>query len=172
VDRAGMERALENYLGAPTIIWLGRGIEGDDTDGHVDDIARFVSPHRVVCAREKDRSDPNYGVLEENYQRLEAAKDQDGKRLEVIPLPMPGSVVGPTGRLPASYTNFYIANGVVLVPVFGHGNDAEALIIFKEIFHDRKVLGLDCRVLVWGFGGIHCVTQQQPAIPRAVEGES
>jgi agmatine deiminase len=163
LQRSDLERYLHDYLGIRHVIWLGQGIAGDDTDGHVDDIARFVDPTTVVCVLEEDPQDINYEVLQDNYQRLQAATDQHGYALQVIPLPMPGPVGLPTGRLPASYANFYIANGVVLVPTYNHPNDQRALTILQQVFPDRRVLGLPCEPLVWGLGAIHCVTQQQPA---------
>jgi agmatine deiminase len=149
------------------VIWLGEGIAGDDTDGHVDDIARFVNPTTVVCGLEEDPQDQNYAVLQENYRRLQAATDQDGHALHVIPLPMPGHVGPVAARLPASYANFYIANSLVLVPIYNRPNDQQALAILQDVWPDRRVLGIPCEPLVWGLGAIHCVTQQQPAMPSA-----
>lgn len=164
LQRRDLERYLHDYLGIRHTIWLGEGIVGDDTDGHVDDIARFVNPTTVVCALEEDPQDPNYAILQDNYRRLQAAVDQDGRALQVIPLPMPG-VVGPTeARLPASYANFYIANGTVLVPTYQHPNDRRALAQLQRVFPERQVVGIHCTPLVWGLGAIHCVTQQQPAV--------
>ncbi len=163
LSKEGIEKALSDYLGIKHVIWLGEGIVGDDTDGHVDDIVRFVGPKTVICALEEDEHDANYPMLKENYERLKQAVDQDGKKLEVIPFPMPGKVMSDEGRLPASYANFYIANHVVLVPVFGHKNDKFALAILKEMFPKREIAGIHCEPLVWGLGAIHCVTQQQPA---------
>jgi agmatine deiminase len=165
LQRPNIERYVRDYLGVQQVIWLGQGIAGDDTDGHVDDIARFVNPTTVVCVLEEDPQDSNYAVLQENYRRLQAATDQDGHALRVIPLPMPGQVGPASARLPASYANFYIANGVVLVPIYGHHNDQKALAILQNVFPERRVLGIPCEPLVWGLGAIHCVTQQQPAIP-------
>ena len=163
LQRPDLERYLHDYLGVRHVIWLGQGIAGDDTDGHVDDIVRFVNPTTVVCALEEDPQDANYTVLQDNYQRLQAATDQDGHALRVIPLPMPGHVGPASAPLPASYANFYIANGVVLVPTYDHPNDQKALTILQHLFPDRRVLGLPCEPLVWGLGAVHCVTQQQPA---------
>ncbi len=157
-----IEKNLRDYLGATNIIWLRGGIVGDDTDGHVDDIARFVNKDTVVCCIENNKKDENYLPLEVNMKLLERAKDQDGKRLKVVTLPMPNPVVYRNQRLPASYANFYMANNVVLVPVFNDENDAEALRILQGLFHRRKVIGINCRELVYGFGSLHCVTQQQP----------
>jgi agmatine deiminase len=161
--RSDLEGYLRDYLGVWHVIWLGEGIVGDDTDGHVDDIARFVAPDTVVCAVEDDPQDANYALLQDNYRRLRVATDQDGQPLRVVPLPMPGIVGPPEARLPASYANFYIANGVVLVPTYNHPNDRVALSILQELFPQRQVLGLPCTALVWGLGALHCVTQQQPA---------
>ena len=230
LTRGEVEEKLVRYLGITKVIWLKKGIEGDDTDGHVDDIARFVGPTTVLAAVEKDAQDPNCAVLEENFEILRRQKDQDGKRLRVIELPMPGYVYnssfrasgantsfrvaegdeksrsyspkgGPpsaekrdlsalkrlemTGecgisrpsksgglemtidprrfaRLPASYANFYVANTCVLAPVYGHPNDREALRVIRRVFSGRKVVGINCRALVYGLGAIHCVTQQEP----------
>lgn len=163
MSRWDMEFYLREYLGVRKIIWLRRGIAGDDTDGHVDDVARFVSPRRVVLAFEEDKDDENHEPLRENYEILKHETDQDGNPLEVIRLPMPG-YVGDEERLPASYANFYIGNRAVLVPVFGHRNDARALSIIGALFPDRKVVGIDALAMVYGLGTIHCVTQQQPAV--------
>jgi agmatine deiminase len=154
---------LRDCLGASKVIWLKKGIAGDDTDGHVDDIARFVSPTTVLCAYEEDPEDENYLPLKENYEILCAAADQDGNPLKVIKLPMPGRVGG-VERLPASYANFYIGNDVVLVPVFGDRNDREALKIIQEAIPERAVLGINCRDLAYGLGTIHCISQQQPQV--------
>lgn len=162
LSRNEIEKTLRENLGVDHFIWLREGIVGDDTDGHVDDIARFVDPTTVVCALEEDPRDENYAVLRENHERLQAARDQDGGKLTVVPLPMPGEVAYEGARLPASYANFYIANGVVLVPTYNHPNDRMALGILGELFPGRKVLGIPCEALVAGLGAIHCVTQQEP----------
>ncbi len=135
---------------------------GDDTHGHVDDITRFVAPDTVVTAVESDPNDPNYDPLRENIRRLREASDQDGKPLSIIELPMPAPVIFEGRRLPASYANFYIANGVVLVPVFNDPNDRVALDILADLFPDRDVIGIYSGDLIWGFGAMHCMTQQQP----------
>lgn len=163
LSRIEIERNLKDYLGVRQIVWLGEGIAGDDTDGHIDDIARFVRPDTIVCATEEDPEDPNHAVLEDNYERLQKARTPAGKPFEVVTLPMPGPVESESGRLPASYANFYIANGVVLVPVFGHRNDAAAMETLARLFPGRNVVGINCEPVVWGLGAIHCVTQQQPA---------
>lgn len=164
LDQGQIEQALRGHLGVDHFVWLGKGIVGDDTDGHIDDIARFVNPTTVVCALEEHPKDENCKLLRENYERLQAARDQDGRKLTVVPLPMPGQVIYDGSRLPASYANFYIANSLVLVPVYDDPNDRLALGILSDLFPDRKVLGIPCRPLVAGLGAIHCVTQQEPAI--------
>ena len=159
-----IERYLADYLGARHVIWMKDGIEGDDTDGHIDDIARFVNPTTVVCAYQEDESDPDHQPLKKNYDRLQRATDQDGKALTVIKLPVPGWVGDAEGRLPASYANFYIGNNKVLVPLFGRENDRKALEVIQSVFPDRKVVGINAYYLVYGFGTFHCMSQQQPAI--------
>jgi agmatine deiminase len=161
-SRQEIEGFLASYLGASTIVWLGEGVAGDDTDGHIDDIARFVSQSTVVCAVEDDPADENARPLQDNLRRLTLARDAAGEPFRVITLPMPGPVLAGTDRLPASYANFYIANQVVLLPVFGHANDRRAREILQELFPDRRVVPIECEALVWGMGAIHCVTQQQP----------
>ncbi len=158
-----IETYLKSYLGVSHIIWLKEGIVGDDTDGHIDDIARFVGPATVLCAYEDDETDENHGILKENYELLLKSKDQDGNKLKIIKLPMPGFVGDGKGRLPASYANFYIGNKTVLVPVFGHKNDNKALDIIQSAFPNRKIVGINCSDLVYGLGTIHCISQQQPA---------
>ncbi|MCL2134178.1 MAG: agmatine deiminase family protein [Candidatus Bathyarchaeota archaeon] len=158
-----IEDYLKSHLGVSHFIWLKNGINGDDTDGHVDDIARFVGPRTVVCAYQDDVGDGNFDALRVNYEILVSARDQDGEFLDVVKLPMPGDVVDGEGcLLPASYTNFYVGNTKVLVPVFGHENDVVALGILQGLFPDRKVVGINCVDLVNGYGAIHCVSQQQP----------
>lgn len=163
LSKKEIEQYLKDYFGVSNVIWLKKGIAGDDTDGHIDDVARFVAPSTVLCAYEEDITDENYPVLKENYEILRESGDQDGNSLNLIKLPMPGSVGDGQVRLPASYANFYIGNKVVLVPVFGHENDKKALNIIQRVFPDRKVAGIDCTDLVYGLGAIHCITQQQPA---------
>ncbi len=163
LSRVEIESYLHEYLGTNKVIWLKEGIAGDDTDGHVDDVARFVGPNTVLCAYEEDDADENYGALKENYEILCASSDQDGNELRVIKLPMPG-FVGDDERLPASYANFYIGNSVVLVPNFGHKNDQRAMRIIQEAIPERRVVGINCRELVYGLGTIHCISQQQPAL--------
>ncbi len=163
LNRVEIECYLQEYLGAEKVIWLKEGIVGDDTDGHVDDIARFVAPNIVLCAYEEDKKDENYSALKENYEILCSSTDQDGRPLKVIKLPMPG-LLGEEERLPASYANFYIGNATVLVPIFGHRNDRTALKTIQEAFPQRKVVGINCRELVYGLGTIHCISLQQPSI--------
>jgi agmatine deiminase len=162
MSRKDYENLFADYLGIRKVIWLNSGIAGDDTHGHVDDITRFVSPNLVVTAIESDPKDLNYEPLQENLRRLRAATDQDGNALTIIELPMPSPVVFEKRRLPASYANFYIANGIVLVPVFNDPNDRIALDILAKVFPDRKIVGIYSGDLIWGFGAMHCMTQQQP----------
>ncbi len=162
--RRDYEKLFSDYLGTKNVVWLNSGIAGDDTHGHVDDITRFVSPDTVVTAIESDPNDPNYQPLRENIRRLRAATDQEGKPLAIIELPMPGPVVFEGRRLPASYANFYIANSIVLVPVFDDPNDRVALDILADLFPEREVVGIYSGDLIWGFGAMHCMTQQQPEV--------
>jgi agmatine deiminase len=164
MTRSDYEELFANYLGIKNVIWLASGIVGDDTHGHVDDITRFVAPDTVVTAVESDPNDPNYEPLRENIRRLRSATDQNGKPLAIVELPMSAPVVFEKRRLPASYANFYVANGVVLVPVFNDPNDRFALDILADLFPDREVVGIYSGDLIWGFGAMHCMTQQQPAL--------
>lgn len=164
LSRNEIEALLAETLGIKKIIWLGDGIEGDDTDGHVDDMTRFVGENTVVTAIEEDESDPNYFLLEENYSRLQAVELKKDEPLEILKLPMPSKIVRDGQRLPASYANFYIANEAVLLPVFGETNDAWAESVLRGIFPKRKIVPIDCRELIWGLGAFHCLTQQQPAV--------
>jgi agmatine deiminase len=161
--REDYERIFASYLGIKKVVWLGRGIAGDDTHGHVDDISRFVALDTVVTAVEPDRKDKNHAPLEENLQRLKSATDQDGKPLQIVELPMPSPVIFEGRRLPASYGNFYIANGAVLVPVFNDPKDRIALNTLSDVFPDREIVPIYSGDLIWGFGALHCMTQQQPA---------
>jgi agmatine deiminase len=145
------------------VLWLNRGAAGDDTHGHVDDITRFVAPTTIVTAVEPDAADENHAPLAENLARLKAARTPDGKQWTIVVLPMPRAVVFHGQRLPASYANFYIANGLVLVPTFHDPKDRVALEILAELFPDREVVGIHSVDLVWGLGTLHCMTQQQPA---------
>jgi agmatine deiminase len=162
LNRAQIEEYLNKYLGAKKVLWLKEGIVGDDTDGHIDDIARFVSADTVVCAVETNKADENYGILQECYNDLKKMTDQDGKPLKVIVLPMPDPVIYKGERLPASYANFYIGNSVVIVPTFNCDKDEEARRVLQKCFPGRKVVSIDCRDLIWGLGTLHCSTQQQP----------
>jgi agmatine deiminase len=170
LNRVAIEDLLKNYLGVEQVLWLGEGIVGDDTDGHIDDIARFVAPDTIVCALEDDPADSNYELLLDNLRRLQKATDFAGRNFEIVTLPMPGVLAASNDnspraldRLPASYANFYIANNVVLAPIFGHENDKRALETLQRVFPTRRIVGINCEPLVWGMGTIHCVTQQQPA---------
>ena len=144
------------------MLWLHNGIAGDDTHGHVDDLARFVNPTTVVVAQESDTHDANYQPLRKNLELLKSMTDQDGKSIEVIPLPMPRSLWFRRQRLPASYANFYIGNAAVLVPTFNDPHDREALSVLARLFPDRQVIGIHSVDLVWGLGTLHCLSQQQP----------
>jgi agmatine deiminase len=166
--KEALEKVFADYLGITNVIWLGRGIAGDDTHGHVDDLARFVDPGTVVTVVESDLGDENYEPLRDNLERLTKATDQGGKPLRVVELPMPRPVVFEGQRLPASYANFYIANGVVLVPTFNDPADRIALDTLASLFAGREVVGIHSVDLVWGLGTIHCMTQQQPATSQSV----
>jgi agmatine deiminase len=161
-DQSDYERVFADYLGVNKVIWLGRGIVGDDTHGHVDDLARFVNSRMIVTVVETTFADENYAPLQENLELLEAATDADGGKLEVVTLPMPRPLVFDGIRLPASYANFYIANGVVIVPTFNDPADRVALSTLADLFPDRDVVGIHCVDLVWGLGTLHCMTQQEP----------
>jgi agmatine deiminase len=163
--RQDLEEVLADALGATNLLWLDGAIEGDDTDGHVDDLARFVGPSTVVAVRESDAEDPNAAALEENFTRLRRMRDERGAPLDVVALPMPPPVVEGGVRCPASYANFYLANGLALVPTFDVPEDARALAILGELLTGREVLGIPARDLVMGLGAVHCLTQQEPAAP-------
>ena len=163
VSREQLEQIFADFLCIDQVIWLGRGITGDDTHGHVDDIARFAAPGTIVAAVEQNASDPNHAPLKENLKRLRTARSLDGKQFTIVELPMPRPIVFRGQRLPASYANFYIANGLVLVPTFHDANDRIALNTLAEVFPDREVIGIHCVDLIWGLGALHCMTQQQPA---------
>jgi len=164
MKREDYEKVFSEFLGIKNVIWLGSGIAGDDTHGHIDDITRFVAPDTVLSAVESNPDEANYEPLRENLRRLREATDQDGKPLAIVELPMPAPVVFEKRRLPASYANFYIANGIVLVPVFNDPNDRIALDILADLFPDREIVGIYSGDLIWGFGALHCMTQQQPAL--------
>ncbi|OGG51434.1 MAG: agmatine deiminase [Candidatus Handelsmanbacteria bacterium RIFCSPLOWO2_12_FULL_64_10] len=163
LTRRGVERVLADYLGVRKTLWLRRGIVGDDTHGHVDDLARFANPTTVVIASEDDPADENYEPLRENLRLLRGMTDQDGRRLRVVTLPMPDPVVFDGQRLPASYANFYVANGLVLAPTFNDAKDRVALSVLAGLFPGRRVVGIHAVDLVWGLGTLHCMTQQEPA---------
>jgi len=163
LGRADLETAFSEYLGVERVVWLARGIVGDDTHGHIDDVARFVNERTVVAGREPRDDDPNHAPLEENLARLRAARDLEGRPLDVVELPMPTPLAYGGQRVPASYLNFYIANGVVLVPTFNDPKDREALATLATVFPGRTVRGIHSGDLIWGLGSIHCLTQQEPA---------
>ncbi len=164
LTQAQIEKKLRDFLGVTNILWLGDGIEGDDTDGHVDDLTRFVAQHVVVTVVEEDENDTNFEPLKHNLELLHSMSAEDEAPLEVHTLPMPGKIVRDGQRLPASYANFYIANKVVLLPVFHDTNDRWAATVIEQLFPGRKVVPIDCRELIWGLGAFHCLTQQQPSI--------
>jgi agmatine deiminase len=162
LGKEGTEAVLSEMLGVDKVLWLPEGIEGDDTSGHIDDFARFVAPGRIVLCEEKNRRDPNHGILRRARERLAGARDARGRKLEIIALPMPEPVVFNRQRLPASYANFYLTNTAVLVPTFDDPHDAGVLGLFAELFPKREVIGVYCRDLVLGLGTLHCSTQQEP----------
>jgi len=163
LSREEIEQRLRDFVGVTEILWLGLGTEGDDTDGHIDNLARFVNDTTVLAIVEKDRSSPNYEPLQDNLRRLRKMV-VDGRGLDVVELPTVRRMVREDLVLPASYANFYIANSVVLAPKYGEPNDDVALGILREHFPQRKVVGIDCQELIWGLGAFHCLTQQQPAV--------
>ncbi|MDD4319211.1 MAG: agmatine deiminase family protein [Candidatus Peribacteraceae bacterium] len=162
LDKTGIEKALGDYLGIKKVLWLSEGIAGDDTTGHVDDITRFVGETTVVTAIEEDPRDPNHKPLAENRKRLETMTDALGRSLDVIALPMPQPFDVEGRRMAATNLNFFVANGVVLVPIYDDPSDEKAIEALGKCFPDREIVGIDCRKLIWGFGSIHCATQQQP----------
>jgi len=165
LNRKAIEDVLIKYLNVEKVLWLGSGIEGDDTDGHIDDIARFVSPGVVVVCSEDDETDINHAPLKENFLSLSSMKDAKNRSLSVVKLPLPEKVIGSNNKqLPASYANFLITNKAVLVPIFGKKNDDRALSILKEVFPSRDIIGFKCDSIIWGMGAIHCLSQQQPSI--------
>ena len=167
LSRAEIEDYLRTYLGVTNVLWLGDGIAGDDTDGHIDDLARFVAPDTVVAVLEDDPADVNYPVLRDNLKRMRAMRDQDGRPFKIETLPMPPAVIYDGTRLPASYANFYIANGAVLMPAFESARDAVAAATLSRLFPGRRVVGVPSTDLVWGLGSVHCLSQQHPAPPPA-----
>jgi agmatine deiminase len=154
---------FKKYFGITNVIWLGKGIIGDDTHGHIDDICRFINDDTVVIAHEKNPADENYNPLNENKERLQNVTIQNQSRLDVVELPMPSPIYYKGQRMPASYANFYISNSAVLVATFNDTNDSLTLGILSELFNDREVIGIDCSDLIWGLGAIHCLTKEQPA---------
>ena len=162
LSRTELENVLRDSLGATNVLWLGKGIAGDDTHGHVDDLCRFVGPRTVVLCREDDPHDANYRPLAENRERLQGMRLEDGSGVDVVDLPMPAPLVFDGVRLPASYANFYVANAAVLVPTFNDPQDRVALGILAELFAERPVVGIHAVDLVWGLGTLHCLTQQEP----------
>ncbi|HEV3151322.1 MAG TPA: agmatine deiminase family protein, partial [Acidobacteriaceae bacterium] len=164
VSREQLEQAFHDYLGIDQVLWMNRGIAGDDTHGHVDDITRFVDRNTIVTVTETNRGDDNHEPLAENLDRLRAARNPDGQPFRIVELPLPSPVVFQGQRLPASYANFYIANGLVLVPTFNDANDRHALNTLAELIPQRRIVGIHCVDFIWGLGALHCMTQQQPAV--------
>ena len=162
LGKAEIETRLCDFLGAEKVLWLSEGIVGDDTDGHIDAIARFVAPGTVVAAVEEDPQDENYHVLQENLRRLQFMTDLAGHPLNLLTLPMPPPVVHAGQRLPASYANWYVANTVILLPTFGGPSDERAAEVLRRCYPDRQIIGIDCTEVVWGLGAWHCLTQQVP----------
>ena len=163
IAREQLEQAFHDYLGIDQVLWLNRGCAGDDTHGHIDDVSRFVGVNTIITAVEKNTSDENHLPLAENRDRLKSARNLDGKPFRIVEMPMPAPVIFAGQRLPASYCNFYIANGLVLVPTFNDPNDRRALNILAELFPSREIVGIHSGDLIWGLGALHCMTQQQPA---------
>ena len=164
VSREQLEQAFHDYLGIDQVLWMNRGIAGDDTHGHVDDITRFVDPNTIVTVVEANRVDDNHEPLAENLDRLRTARNREGQPFRIVELPLPSPVVFEGQRLPASYANFYIANGVVLVPTFNDANDRHALNTLAELLPRHRIVGIHCVDFIWGLGALHCMTQQQPAV--------
>ena len=165
LGREDLEMLFQKYLGIRHVLWLKNGIAGDDTHGHIDDLARFVNANTVVIVSEANSEDANFASLKQNLELLKSMRDQDQKPLNIVTLPMPRPLFHEGQRLPASYANFYVANEVVLVPTFNDPNDRRALAILAECFPDREVIGIHSVDLVWGLGTLHCLTQQQPSVP-------
>lgn len=167
LSKREIERYLCEFYGQEQVLWLGDGIEGDDTDGHVDDLARFVDARTIVVGIEPDPRDANYAVLQDARRRLERMRDTAGRPFTIVEVPMPRRVAWKGQRLPATYMNFYFVNGALLVPTFGQpSRDRQALAALQRVVPGRRVVGVDCRALIWGLGAIHCLTQQQPALAR------
>jgi agmatine deiminase len=163
LNQGQIEQYLHDYYGVENILWLGDGIVGDDTDGHIDDLTRFVNESTVITAVEESKKDENYSILQENLKALKKLRLENGKPMDIVELPMPGAVVYEDMRLPASYANFYIGNKYVVVPTFRDKNDDRALQILQSCFGDRKVIGLDSVDIIWGLGSFHCLSQQEPS---------
>jgi len=164
LNQQQIEEYLQNYYGVEQVLWLGDGIIGDDTDGHIDDITRFVNEDTVVTVVEENKHDENYHILQENLQTLKTMRLLNGKQLNIIELPMPEPVIYEDQRLPASYANFYIANSAVVMPTYRSKNDAKALNILQQCFPHRKVVGIDSTDIIWGLGSFHCLSQQEPDV--------
>jgi len=164
LNQLQIETYLQNYYGTEQVLWLGDGIVGDDTDGHIDDITRFINEDTVVTVVEENKNDENYYILQENLQMLKTMRLLNGKQLNIIELPMPDAVIYEDQRLPASYANFYIGNAAVVVPTYRSKNDDKALDILQQCFPDRKVVGIDSTDIIWGLGSFHCLSQQEPAV--------
>jgi agmatine deiminase len=158
-----IEQYLQDFLGVTNVLWLGEGIVGDDTDGHIDDMTRFIDPHTIVTVIEEDSTDENYEILKENRERLEHCRDEQSRIFNIVELPMPEPVVHEGQRLPASYANFYIANGIVLLPTYRSKNDGRAIEILQRAMPKHRVIGIDSTELIWGLGSFHCISQQEPA---------
>ena len=164
LNQLQIESYLQNYYGVEQVLWLGDGIVGDDTDGHIDDITRFVNEDTVVTVVEADKNDENYPILQANLATLKTMRLLNGKQLNIVELPMPDAVIYHDQRLPASYANFYIGNAAVIVPTYRSKNDDKALDILQQCFPDRKVVGIDSTDIIWGLGSFHCLSQQEPAV--------
>ncbi|HEY5325561.1 MAG TPA: agmatine deiminase family protein [Mucilaginibacter sp.] len=164
LNQQQVEGYLQNYYGIEQVLWLGDGIVGDDTDGHIDDIARFVNDDTVVTVVEENKNDENYHILQQNLQTLKTMRLLNGKQLNIVELPMPGAVIYQGQRLPASYANFYIANSALVVPTYRSKNDEKALAILQTCFPERKVVGIDSTDIIWGLGSFHCLSQQEPEV--------
>ena len=164
LNQQQVEGYLQNYYGVEQVLWLEDGIVGDDTDGHIDDIARFVNEDTVVTVVEENKNDENYHILQQNLQTLKTMRLLNGKQLNIVELPMPDAVIYQGQRLPASYANFYIANSAVIVPTYRSKNDEKALAILQTCFPERKVVGIDSTDIIWGLGSFHCLSQQEPEV--------
>ena len=164
INKINLEKIFNKYLGIKKTIWLNKGILGDDTHGHIDDIARFVGPNTVFLANEKNKKDKNFKILNENLKILKKSKNLNNNKITIVKIPMPKPIYIDNTRVPASYLNFYIANKIVLLPIFKDRNDKKVINIFKKYFENRKIIPINCLDLIWGFGAIHCMTQQEPSL--------